>query len=275
MNQVTEQQRATWNKFSGGWEKWDTWVINWLAPIGNQLIEGALVQSNDHVLDVSTGTGEPGLTAAKKAARVVATDVAQDMVEIARRNAKARGLDNFEAQVADAQNLPFAEAEFDAVVCRLGVMYFADPAAGVKEMARVLKPGRKLALAAWSEPAKNPWATTAAGVINKLLNLPTPPADAPGVFRCSQPGKLSDFLREAGLKEVNQVEVTGQATYESPENYWEFVMDVVAPVATPLGNADAATREKAKQAVIEATKPYQKGGKVVFPWACWVASGRK
>lgn len=274
-NQITEQQRQTWNTFSGGWEKWDRWVLNWLAPIGIKLLDVTELKQTDRVLDVSTGTGEPGLTAATRAARVVATDVAEEMVEIARKNAQARGLKYFEAKVADAESLPFSDGEFDAVVCRLGVMYFANPAAGVKEMARVLKPGHRLALAAWSEPAKNPWATTAAGVINKLLNLPTPPPDAPGVFRCSRPGLLSEFLEKAGLKAVSQVEVRGEGVYDSPEHYWKFVTDVVAPVATPLKNADEAMREQAKQAVMEATKPYQKNGKVIFPWACWVASGRK
>ena len=274
-NQITEQQRQTWNKFSGGWEKWDQWVINWLQPIGEKLLTEVELKETDQVLDVSTGTGEPGLTAATRVAQVVATDVAEDMVEIARKNAEAKGLSNFETKVADAESLPFSDSEFDAAICRLGVMYFANPAAGVKEIARVVKPGRKLALAAWSEPAKNPWATTASVVINKLLSLPPPSPDMPGVFRCSRPLLLTELLEKAGMKEINQVEVAGEATYDSPEHYWQFVIDVVAPVATPLSNADETTRKQAKQAVIEATKPYQKDGKVIFPWACWVASGQK
>lgn len=275
INQITEQQRQTWNKFSGGWEKWDQWVLNWLGPIGAKLLDEAELKPTDRILDVSTGTGEPGLTAATRTSEVVATDVSEEMITIALKNAQTRGLTNFSAKVADAESLPFADGEFDAVVCRLGVMYFANPSAGVKEIARVLKPGHKMALAAWSEPAKNPWATTASGVINKLLNLPAPLPDMPGVFRCSQPGALSELLEQAGLKDISQVEVTGTGVYDSPEHYWNFVMDVVAPVATPLNNADEATREQAKQAVMEATKPYQKDGKVVFPSVCWVASGRK
>lgn len=274
-NQITEQQRQTWNKFSGGWQKWDQWVVNWLEPIGEELLTQVELKDSDKILDVSTGTGEPGLTAASRAVQVVATDVAEDMVEIARHHAESKELSNFEAKVADAENLPFSDNEFDAVTCRLGVMYFANPAAGVQEMSRVLKPGRKLALAAWSDPAKNPWATTAAGVINKLLNLPAPAPDAPGVFRCHQPGKLTELLEGAGLRDGIQSEVSGEAVFDSPELYWEFVIDVVAPVATPLSNANESTREQARQAVMEAVKPYMRDSKVIFPWACWVGSGRK
>lgn len=274
-NKITEQQRQVWNKFSGGWDKWDQWVINWLEPIGEKLLAEAELKKTYQVLDVSTGTGEPGLSAASRVAQVVATDVAEDMVKISNKNAQAKGLTNFQAKVADAENLPFPDGEFDAVICRLGVMYFANPAAGVKEMTRVVKPGCKLALAAWSEPAKNPWATTATVAINRLLNLPAPPPDAPGVFRYSNPQALTNLLEQADMKEASLSEVTGEGVYDSPEHYWEFVTDVVAPVAMPLSNVDEAVRQQAKQAVIEATRPYQKDGKVIFPWACWVVSGRK
>src|SRR3989344_2672146 len=275
MESVTEQQRQTWNKFSSGWQKWDKFVLGWLKPIGNQLLEEVDLQRTDKVLDVSTGTGEPGLIAATKVAQVIATDVAEDMVEIARQNALSRKLTNFEVKVADAENLPFDDSSFDAVVCRLGVMYFGKPQAGVNEMARVLKPSGKLALATWAEPVKNPWATTASSVINKLLNLTPPLPDTPGVFRHSAAGKLTEMMVAASLIDVKQSEVTGEMVFDSPEHYWEFVTDVVAPVATPLSAASVAIREQAKQAVLAAASDYSKEGKVVFNWSCWVAAGSK
>ncbi|MBI4948204.1 methyltransferase domain-containing protein [Candidatus Berkelbacteria bacterium] len=275
MESITEKQRETWNKFSSGWQKWDEFVLAWLKPIGDELLIKAELKNTDKVLDVSTGTGEPGLTAATKVAQVIATDVAEDMVEIARQNALNRKLTNYEVKVADAEHLPFADNSFDAVVCRLGVMYFGNPQAGVNEMVRVLKPSRKLSLAAWAEPTKNPWATTASSVINKLLNLPPPPSDAPGVFRHNNPGMLVTMMEATGLVDTEQNEVTGEMSFNSPEQYWEFVTDVVAPVATPLSTADTATREQAKQAVLNATSDYSKGGKIVFNWSCWVATGSK
>lgn len=275
MDSITEQQREAWNKFSSGWQKWDTFVLGLLKPIGDQLLEEVDLQSTDKVLDVSTGTGEPGLTAAPKVAQVVATDVAEDMLEIARQNALSRKLTNFEVKLADAENLPFDDSSFDAVVCRLGVMFFGNPRAGVNEMARVLKPTGKLALAAWAEPANNPWATNASSVINELLNLTPPPPDTPGLFRQSNAGKLTAMMTAAGLIKVKQAEVTGEMVFDSPGHYWEFLTDVVAPVATPLSAASAAVRERAKQAVLAAISGYSKEGKVVFSWSCWIATGSK
>lgn len=275
MGSITEQQRQTWNKFSSGWQKWDKFVLNLLKPIGDQLLEEVDLQSTDKVLDVSTGTGEPGLTAATKVAQVIATDVAEDMIEIARRSALGRKLANFEVKVADAENLPFDDSSFDGVVCRLGVMFFGKPQAGVNEMVRVLKPSGKLAIAAWAEPAKNPWATTASSVVNKLFNLTPPPPDTPGLFRHSTAQKLTEMMAAAGSIDVKQDEVTGEMVFDSPEHYWEFVTDVVAPVATPLSAASAVMREKVKQAVLAATSDYSKEGKVVFNWSCWIAAGSK
>ena len=95
------------------------------------------------------------------------------------------------------------------------------------------------------------------------------------MFRCSRPGLLTELLEQADIKDVRQVEVTGKGVFESPEHYWEFVTDVVDPIATPLRSTNEATREKAKQAIMEAAKPYQQNGKIIIPFACWVASGRK
>ena len=274
---IREQQRQVWNEFSSGWQKQDAFVMAWLAPIGDALLDMLELKDGDHVLDVSTGTGEPGLTAAARvgSGSVVATDVAEDMVRVAAKNARKRGIKNFTVRVADANALPFDDDTFDAVVCRFGVMYFADPPAGVRELRRVLKPGRKLALSAWTQAAKNPWATTAGTIVREMLSLPTPPPDSPGVFRHAAPRTLTALFHDAGLSDLQEREVTGRVTFDSPEHYWTFIMDVVAPVAKPLAGAPEATRERVKQAVLNATRQHEHEGHIVFPWSTWVAAGRK
>ncbi len=83
------------------------------------------------------------------------------------------------------------------------------------------------------------------------------------------------MLQQANLHDTRQTEVSGEVVFDSSEHYWEFINDVVAPVATALGNINEPMREQARQAVMEATQPYQQDGKVIFPWTCWVGSGRK
>lgn len=274
---IREQQRQLWNEFFAGWHKQDTFVLAWLAPVGAALLDALELKGGDHVLDVATGTGEPGLTAAARVGDgdVVAVDVAEDMVHIAAENARQRGVKNFTVRIVDENALPFDRGIFDAVVCRFGVMYFADPPAAVRELQRVLKPGRTLAMSAWTDASRNPWAATAGAVVSEMLSLPPPPPDSPGVFRHAAPGTLTGLFQDAGLRDLQEREVTGSVIFDSPEHYWTFILDVVAPVAKPLASIDEAMREDVKQAVLAAAQRHEHDGRIVFPWSTWVASGRK
>ncbi|HLD89203.1 MAG TPA: methyltransferase domain-containing protein [Candidatus Nanoarchaeia archaeon] len=276
-DELREQQRQAWNKFSPGWKKWDSFVIEWLKPIGQELIEESALEDGFCVLDMATGTGEPGLTAALKigSGKVIGVDLAEEMVKIAGQNAEIKGVKNYEALTADASALSFEDNYFDAVICRHGVMFFPDMPDGLKEMARVLKPGRKLALSAWALPSKNPWVTTIKEVLHKMLDLPSPPADAPGLFRCAQPGTLKKLLEESGFYDVEESEVAGKINFISAEQYWEFITDVVAPIASALSKVDEEAYQKAKQAVINEVENKYGKGDVSFDWSSWVASGIK
>ncbi len=275
---VREQQRAVWDNFSAGWKKHDDFVMAWLQPVGERLLQMIALGEDSTVLDAATGTGEPGLSAALRvpSGKVIGADIAADMLAVARDKAAARGIANYETEMCgDEASLPFAGGQFDAVVCRFGVMFFPDMPAGTRELARVLKPGGRVALAAWAEPAKNPWATTAAVVVNEVLSLSPPPADAPGIFRCAPPGTLTSLLHRAGLHEVEEVEVTGQLVFDSPEAYWQYVIDVVAPVAIALSAATSEQREAARRGIIDAAGKRASSNGVSFGWSAWVAAGVK
>lgn len=275
---IRERQRDTWNTFSAGWKKHDDFVIASSRPVGERLLDVVDLRDEALVLDAATGTGEPGLSAAQRvpSGRVVGTDIAADMLAVASDKAAARGIANYETKLCSAESsLPFPDGHFDAVVCRFGVMFFPDMLAGTRELARVLKPGRRVALAAWAEPAKNPWVTMAASVVNQVLSLPPPPADAPGIFRCAPPGTLTSLLQRAGLREIEEVEVTGQFVFNSPEAYWQFVIDVVAPVAMALSSATPGLREASRRGIIDAAGKHASSNKVSFGWSAWVASGVK
>lgn len=275
--EIREQQRETWNKFSPGWKKQDNFVAAWLRPIGDKIIELAALKDDYCILDVATGTGEPGLTAAKMSGscKVIGADIAEHMVKIAREKARIMGLKNYDAHVSDETALSFDNNYFDAVVCRFGIMYFPDMLAGLREMSRVLKHGGILSLSAWSEKEKNPWATTAGKIVHDMLELPQPPADAPGIFRCAQPKTLTSLLTQTGMQNIKEVELTGAVIFDSAETYWEFITDVVAPIATALTKVDEATREGITHAVMSAARSRERDGKISFGWSTWVACGTK
>lgn len=276
--EIREQQRQSWNKFAPGWKKWDAFAMEFLRPAGEAILKEAHLQEGMKVLDAACGTGEPGLTAAKMVGargQVVGTDLSEEMVTVAKEKAQKLGLPSFKAEVADAGALSFEAESFEAVLCRMGIMFFPDPAGALREFFRVLKHGGRLALCSWAEPQKNPWATTISDIVNAELAIAAPPAEAPGLFRHSKPNVLKSMLEEAGFKDVRQTEVTGERDYESPLQYWQMFSEVAAPIAGPLAKTDEATRQKIQAKVLKAAQRFIKNGQPVFPWSAWVASGLK
>jgi ubiquinone/menaquinone biosynthesis C-methylase UbiE len=274
---IREQQRETWDRFSAGWKKWDATVLGWLEPFGRAMIEEVRPSAEATVLDVASGTGEPGLTIAGRVprGRVVLTDLAEGMLDVTIEKATRRGLTNVRTKVCDAGALPFDDASFDAVTCRFGFMFFPDVATSVREFVRVSRPGARVCAAVWSEPAKNPWAADVMSTIGRYVALPTPAPGAPGLFRCAAPGSLRSTFAAAGLSDVVEREVTSDLIHETPERFWSFITDCAAPVVAGLARADEASRERIRDDVLERVRGYSRDGFVRLPSAAWVVCGTR
>ena len=164
-----------------------------LAPHGEAIIDHLQPTGAQVVLDIAAGTGEPGLSLARmlSGGRVVLTDLADGMLQVAREKAAAAGAANVEFRIADACELPFEDESFDAVSCRLGFMFFPDMELAAREMVRVLKPGGRLATTVWSGPERNYWVTCMMQNIKRHIDMPAPAPGAPGMFRCAEPGLIS------------------------------------------------------------------------------------
>ena len=277
LEQIREQQKETWNKFSAGWKKWDEQMMDFLRPMGTEIIRLLQPAGNDVVLDVASGTGEPGLTIASMLTdgKVISTDVAEEMLKIAKENAEKRGIKNFETKAADVCELPFDDNSFDAISCRFGFMFFPDMLMAAKEMARVLKPGGRIATSVWNVPEKNFWITSIIGTINKNMELPAPPPGAPGMFRCAADGFIAGLFKGAGLKNISQTEINTTLNSGTNERFWSMHTEVAAPIVAALSKSDEAMKAKIKSEVFAALDKKFAGTEVTPEAGALVIYGEK
>jgi ubiquinone/menaquinone biosynthesis C-methylase UbiE len=162
---VKTRQRAAWG--TGNY----TVVGTTLQLVGESLCEALDVHAGSRVLDVAAGNGNASLAAAHRWCEVTSTDYVWSLLESGRKRAEAEGL-HLTFQEADAENLPFADRSFDAVLSTFGVMFAPDQEKAASEMLRVCRRGGKIGMANWTP-------TGFIGQLFKLIGSYVPPA--PGV----------------------------------------------------------------------------------------------
>ena len=266
-DEIRDRQRETWAGLSASWEKWDAVIMDQLGPVGAAMIQRLDIAEDQQHLDIASGTGEPGLSIAKLSpkGRVVLTDLAPEMLDVAVRRARVQGITNIETQVCSADDLPFEDATFDSVSVRFGYMFFPDMAKATAEFARVIKPGGRLCSSVWIKPEENPWTSIVMQAIATEARLPPPDPDGPNMFRCATPGQVSALYEGAGLHDVAEWDVDVELVTRSPEEYWEMISEHVSLAAAALLQVDEPARERVRANVIAAVSAFGTGDTIRVP----------
>ena len=276
-NEIRDVQRAAWAGLSASWEKWGSVIMEQLAPVGTAIIERLDIAEDQQHLDIAAGTGEPGLSIARRSpkGRVVLTDLAAEMLRVAARRASAQGVTNIATAVCSADDLPFDDAAFDSVSVRFGYMFFPDMAKATAEFARVLKRGGRLGSSVWIKPDENPWTAIALQAIATEAALAPPDPNGPNMFRCAAPGYVSALYEAAGLRDVAEWDVGVELVTQSPEQYWEVISEHVSPAAAALSRVDQPARERIRATAIAKVSVFEKDGKIRVPGVARCIVGTK
>ena len=120
-----------------------------LEPVAEDVVARAAIRAGERVLDVACGTGNAALVAARAGAVVTGVDLAHRLVDVARGRAEEEGLD-IDFHVGDAQALPFGDGSFDVVLSVFGIIFAPDPRHAFSEVVRVLRPGGRALITAWT-----------------------------------------------------------------------------------------------------------------------------
>jgi SAM-dependent methyltransferase len=251
-----DRHRATirdhWERSAPGWSERRAHLQQVAAPVSHWLVEAIRPQPGHTVLELAAGPGDTGFLAAELIApggMLICSDASEPMLEVARERARELGVDNVEFRVLDAEWLDLEAASVDGVLCRWGYMLLADPAAALHETRRVLRPGGRVALAAWDAAEHNPWASVATEVLTQVLGGPEPEPGQPGMFAFAPSGRLEGLVDGAGFTELELDAVDLTFTYEDLDEWWEDRMTLSIPFADALEQLDPARRDQVRIAI--------------------------
>jgi ubiquinone/menaquinone biosynthesis C-methylase UbiE len=275
---ILEGQRQDWNRVAGGWERWDRFFDEQMACLNHRLVADARLRSGLRVLDLGSGTGYPALLAAQTVGEhgsVVGLDLAERMLDVARRKATSLGLTNVAFRAGDVTTLPFQAGSFDAVTSRFCLMFLPDIPQAAAEIARVLRSGSWLAAAVWSAPERNPYIRIPMDVIKQFIDLPPPDPTAPGIFRLAKPGELAGVLLQAGFSDIGEEEFVADVRFASGEEYYDSLMDIAAPIQNLFAKLTDQQKAEARSRIVQAAGAYKWSGMVALPIAVRFVSARR
>jgi len=277
--EVVDKVTQAWGESAPYWEKHRAMIRRMFEAMTAALIEEAGITQGQSVLDIAGGTGEPALSIAPWCApsgSVVCTDAVSAMLSVAKADALRRNLSNVRFVQCTGDSLPFRGSLFDSLVCRLGVMFFADPSESAREMLRVLKPGAKLALAVWHRSEANPFFYLGSQVLARHVEVPAFDPDAPGAFRFAAPGKLARLLERAGAAGIRERALTFRI--EAPiglDDFWTMRSEMSETIRERIAPLSAQERLAIAQEVRTAAREFFADDRMSFPAEALIVSGMR
>ncbi|MDO8434096.1 MAG: methyltransferase domain-containing protein [Candidatus Binatus sp.] len=267
-DRVRGEQREFWNKAAPGWKVMWTSLDSAGQPVSDRLVELARIKPGDRVLDIATGSGEPGITAARKVGAsglVIATDQSPAMLDLARERAAALGLRNIRFVETGAESLDIEERNFDAAICRWGLMFVPGLDAVPRRVAQLLKPGATFATSVWGPPAKVPLISTGDDEVRALTNLPAPPPDAPSPVKLADTRPLEKALASAGFKDIRVEPINVRFEFDSPEAFTAQRRAMSMPFRMMLEKQTPELQRKILEAMSNAARKFaDSSGKVTM-----------
>lgn len=267
-DRVRREQREFWNNAAPGWKRMWSALDHAAQRVSDRLVELARIKQGDRVLDIATGSGEPGLTAARKVGAeglVIATDQSAAMLDLARERVATLGLRNVRLIETDAESLAVNERDFNAAICRWGLMFVPDLDAVSRRIAQLLVAGGRFATSVWGPAEKVPMITAGDERVRALASLPAPPPGAPSPIKLADTRPLERALERAGFKDIRLEPINVCFEFDSPEAFTEQRRAMSMPLRTMLEKQTPELQRKILDALNDAARKFaDASGKVTM-----------
>lgn len=234
------------------------------------LLDAVKVTSGMSVLDVACGTGYGAGAATARGAYAIGVDFAPGMIAEA-----SRKFPNIQFQDGDAENLPFNDESFDAVICPFGLLHMAEPDKAVLEAYRVLKKGGKYAFSVWATPETHEFFAVVMSAIQEYGDMHVPLPPAPPIFRFSDPIECNAVLAATGFTAIKVTEIKPMWKANDAQQILDMIYTGTVRTAALLELQNSQALKEIHAAIIRGAENYRDKDGFRFSWPAVVASGDK
>ena len=273
-----ETTRKQWQEAAEAWHRWGPAIENWLGAATEAMLDMAQIGPGDRVLDVAAGAGGQTLAAARRVGEsgsVLATDIASNLLELAELEARNAGLSNVSTRVLDGEQLDVDAEAFDAVISRVGFIYFPNQQDALRGMHRALKPGGRLAGIVYSTPENNEFFSIPVSVIRRRAQLPAPAPGQPGPFSFGAPGTIETAFEQAGFENVEARRLASPLRLRSAAECVRFERESFGALHQMLAGLDEAARDAAWREIEQELRRFEGPEGFAGPCEMIVAVGTK
>ena len=271
--------RQQWEDAADAWHRWGPTLETWLGPATEAMLDAARVSTGGGVLDVAAGAGGQSLAAARRVGpqgQVVATDISPTILTYAAKAAAEAGVTNIETLEADGEALQDLPAgSFDAVISRVGLIYFPDQQAALAGMRRALRDGGRIAAIVYSTPDRNGFFSVPVSIIRERAQLPAPQPGQPGPFSLGGAGVLESVLADAGFRDIQVEVVPSPLRLPSAADCVQFERESFGALHQMLAGLDEDERAAAWLEIENKLAQFETADGFVGPCELLVASASK
>jgi ubiquinone/menaquinone biosynthesis C-methylase UbiE len=241
-SQSSEDTRRAWDRIAPGYDRTNTPTQMWL---GNEGLRRAGLRRGMRFLDVAAGSGALSIPAARLGAEVLAVDQSPRMLELLEQRARGERCP-IETKVMDGHALALPDGSFDVAGSQFGVMLFPDMPKGVREMARVVKPGGRVLMTVYGDPHKIDFLGFLVRAVQSVRpDFTGPPMDPPPLpFQLQDPKRLGSELTAAGLTGVDVQTITETTEFRTGQELWEWLIYSNPIVERVLGSLSLTNDER-------------------------------